>query len=206
MRLGVIFYVPALLLCLTSFAQAACTRPPGTEGEVVYNKDQKTMQYCNGSKWVGMAWDDTEDTVTGDLKVGGVINTPYARYNIFRYQSTQTSTNGWVHLKTNHPKNTNKMITLEFQGYDYGALKTIASQISYYAYTPISTVKPISVGTTGTHTLDTYYSADGYVVVSMQVNSYFLGFHLNQYKTNPASDLDIAITATAFTAASTGAF
>ena len=47
-------------------APPACNA--GSEGTIVYNKDQKLVQFCNGSSWIGMVATigNTGDTL-GDL-------------------------------------------------------------------------------------------------------------------------------------------
>ena len=35
-------------------AFAACTSPPGTEGDQFYNTTYHTMQFCNGTNWMNM--------------------------------------------------------------------------------------------------------------------------------------------------------
>ena len=45
----------ALLLVLApGAAWAACSSPSGLEGEMLYNHDFLTMQYCNGTVWVSI--------------------------------------------------------------------------------------------------------------------------------------------------------
>lgn len=34
--------------------QAQCTAPPAEAGVLLFNKDHKVMQYCNGEVWVGL--------------------------------------------------------------------------------------------------------------------------------------------------------
>ena len=47
----------AALFVATSprLAIAACAIPTGEAGEMVYNGDYATMQYCDGTNWVSMA-------------------------------------------------------------------------------------------------------------------------------------------------------
>lgn len=33
----------------------ACTNPVGDQGEVIFNRDSRTLQYCNGGTWISMA-------------------------------------------------------------------------------------------------------------------------------------------------------
>ncbi|MBJ7532953.1 hypothetical protein JDN40_02335, partial [Rhodomicrobium vannielii ATCC 17100] len=47
-----------LALALTMVAGnafAACSGPSGTAGDVAYNGDYATMQFCNGTSWISMA-------------------------------------------------------------------------------------------------------------------------------------------------------
>ena len=43
-----------LLFILTGASHAACVNPPGEKGYQIYNSTHDVMQYCNGSKWIGM--------------------------------------------------------------------------------------------------------------------------------------------------------
>lgn len=46
----------ALFLSTLSVAQAyaACTSPAGVEGEIIYNRQWKVMQFCDNEHWIGM--------------------------------------------------------------------------------------------------------------------------------------------------------
>lgn len=47
----------ALITILASTqAHAVCTRPDGVEGEIVYIKNTKLVQYCDGASWIGVGW------------------------------------------------------------------------------------------------------------------------------------------------------
>lgn len=37
-------------------AWAACATPVGVEGEIIYNREWKVLQFCDGADWVGMGW------------------------------------------------------------------------------------------------------------------------------------------------------
>lgn len=73
-----LFLFCVLAIILGNPAQAA---PPvcnaGSEGTIVYNKDQKLVQFCNGSAWIGMVAQigGTGDTL-GDLTTCGVGEVP----------------------------------------------------------------------------------------------------------------------------------
>lgn len=55
----------ALLFLLASErANAACTLPGGSEGEVLYNADYATMQFCDGTSWISMA---ASGSITAEL-------------------------------------------------------------------------------------------------------------------------------------------
>jgi hypothetical protein len=49
--------IAAAAFCLIGAAQAfaACTNPAATAGQVGYNSDYATMQFCNGTAWISMA-------------------------------------------------------------------------------------------------------------------------------------------------------
>lgn len=108
-------FVWVLLLCMwTGQAWAVCTRPDGVEGELVYNADQKLLQYCDGARWIGVGWKGTpvlaaggvgqlqfgggNDYLDGDarliwdkddglLTVGGVVHFAHNIYNDLRISS-----------------------------------------------------------------------------------------------------------------------
>lgn len=42
------------LILLSPSAYAACTSPGGVEGEIIFNRQHKVLQYCNGDIWIGM--------------------------------------------------------------------------------------------------------------------------------------------------------
>lgn len=48
-----------LAACLLAFfvtdARADCLNPPAVEGTMIYNVDEKVMQFCNGDDWKPMA-------------------------------------------------------------------------------------------------------------------------------------------------------
>lgn len=53
-------FAAATLLGLALFtaapaALAACVSPVGAEGDMIYNADNKVMQYCDNTNWIGMA-------------------------------------------------------------------------------------------------------------------------------------------------------
>lgn len=47
-----------------------CTNPAKSEGFIIYNKDHKVAQFCNGTDWIGMAG-GTTSIMTGDTMVTG---------------------------------------------------------------------------------------------------------------------------------------
>lgn len=41
----------SMAFMVNATAALACTSPAGTEGEVIYNSTEKTLQYCDGTTW-----------------------------------------------------------------------------------------------------------------------------------------------------------
>ncbi|MEQ1717571.1 MAG: tail fiber domain-containing protein [Hyphomicrobium sp.] len=60
-----------LLMTTASNSYAACTNPAAVEGEQVYNADYATMQFCDGTNWIGMAASGSA-TAELDPKVGAL--------------------------------------------------------------------------------------------------------------------------------------
>lgn len=70
----------AALLTLTSWQMAeACSNPTGLEGEVIYNTDYATMQFCDGSNWISMAASGTIPEL--DPKVGALTSNNFCTSN-----------------------------------------------------------------------------------------------------------------------------
>jgi hypothetical protein len=59
-----------LLATISNRAFADCTNPAKSEGFIIYNKDHKVAQFCNGTDWIGMAG-GTTSIMTGDTMVEG---------------------------------------------------------------------------------------------------------------------------------------
>ena len=50
---GLFFLLATLYsLFVTSSAYAACSSPAGTAGKIIYNADQKVVQYCDNTNWI----------------------------------------------------------------------------------------------------------------------------------------------------------
>ncbi|OYW55463.1 MAG: hypothetical protein B7Y80_14340 [Hyphomicrobium sp. 32-62-53] len=51
-------FLTLLVVCLSALSTFALAAPPvcnaGSEGTIVYNKDNKLVQFCDGSAWIGM--------------------------------------------------------------------------------------------------------------------------------------------------------
>ena len=47
--------LPVLLLLLPNAARADCVNPAGVEPDIIYNRDHKTYQFCDGTDWQSMA-------------------------------------------------------------------------------------------------------------------------------------------------------
>ena len=50
-----LLFTSLILLASPLAVFAACTSPPGSAGDQMYNTDYATMQFCNGTSWVSMA-------------------------------------------------------------------------------------------------------------------------------------------------------
>lgn len=48
-------YCGLLTVMLISAAQAACTSPAGNAGDLIFNDNHNTLQYCNGTQWIAIA-------------------------------------------------------------------------------------------------------------------------------------------------------
>lgn len=49
------FFIFCLVLLTSAHtAFAACNNPEGVEGEIIFNRAHKVMQFCDGDKWRGM--------------------------------------------------------------------------------------------------------------------------------------------------------
>ena len=53
-RLLFYFLVTGFLVTMSFAAEAACTNPAGSEGDLVYNDDEKILQYCDNTNWIGL--------------------------------------------------------------------------------------------------------------------------------------------------------
>jgi hypothetical protein len=79
------FRVSVIALCAALVVpgadlRAACTSPAGTEGEQVYNTDYATMQFCDGTNWIGMAASGSA-TAELDPKVGALTSNNFCKSN-----------------------------------------------------------------------------------------------------------------------------
>lgn len=50
----VLFALVLSSISASQAAYAACTTPEGVEGEIIYNRDWKVMQFCDSERWIGM--------------------------------------------------------------------------------------------------------------------------------------------------------
>lgn len=77
------FFARALFVVLaftSGVAHAACASPSGVEGEVLYNTDYATMQFCDGTNWISMA---ASGSITAELdpKVGTLTPSTFCKAN-----------------------------------------------------------------------------------------------------------------------------
>jgi hypothetical protein len=98
------------------------------------------------------------------------------------YQGKFTGS-GSVHLKTSIGWGANtQMYSFHFLGHEYGQSKPIDAMLCFYNYPPQST--PISIGTSGTHSISIYQSSDGYIVFRLALGSgYYTGFTISSRNT-----------------------
>ena len=68
------------LILVASAAHATCTSPVGMEGEVLYNTDYATMQFCDNTNWISMA---ASGSITAELdpKVGTLTPSTFCKAN-----------------------------------------------------------------------------------------------------------------------------
>lgn len=62
--------VLGIILGLSLFgaeAMAACSGPEGVEGQIIYNRKWKVMQFCDDTRWVGMGSSNTGVGVAGSV-------------------------------------------------------------------------------------------------------------------------------------------
>ncbi len=60
------FILLSLFIITPSIAYADCANPVHKEGTVIYNKDYKVAQFCNGTDWIGMAGGSSSDNGTSE--------------------------------------------------------------------------------------------------------------------------------------------
>ncbi|HEY8964176.1 MAG TPA: tail fiber domain-containing protein [Alphaproteobacteria bacterium] len=72
-----IFFLFLFVLAMPNIAYAACAGPAGVKGEFVYNDDYNTLQFCDGTNWIGMTGSGggggagVTDGDKGDITVSG---------------------------------------------------------------------------------------------------------------------------------------
>jgi len=71
--------------CTIPTLAAACTAPPGAEGDITYNTTHKMMQFCNGTQWVAMAGPSSDGGGSGGAEacvIGDAIGSGYCAGSI----------------------------------------------------------------------------------------------------------------------------
>lgn len=110
----------------------------------------------------------------------------FYQMGIFRFYTRDSVANTKWHFKTNYGMN-NHMVMFEIKGYEYGASKVIDAKHACYPYTAVNDVTNKS-GQTGTHPMNSYRSADGFLCFSIDLTStYFVGGIINVFEANPAA-------------------
>ncbi len=118
----------------------------------------------------------------------------YPGYNTSQLNLYYTVTYGggnYYHYKTNIPKGSSWMGMVEFVGNSYGnGSVPIRSAICFYAYSATQTLINVglSTGYSGGMTAETVYqSSDNYAVLVVSTSSYYSGWVLNAYQSNPTT-------------------
>ncbi|MFC1747166.1 hypothetical protein ACFL2V_00010 [Pseudomonadota bacterium] len=93
-----------------------------------------------------------------------------------------------IHIKTNIKRQGDIMYRLLVEGYNYGTVAAINSDVVGYTW---SGTTEIHNGQTNNYSrgigISQYMSSDGYVVVKLSANShYYIGFSISVWLTNPA--------------------
>lgn len=98
---------------------------------------------------------------------------------------------GYLHLKTNIPKNSNRMFMIEAVGYNYGQGQNIRCAHCGYPYSGSGTIISSQSSTLypGMTADGLYYSSDDYVVLRYNTSStYYWGCTWNAYSANPSAN------------------
>lgn len=82
-----------LIVCsaLAPAAYAACASPVGAAGEIIYNTDHNTVQFCDGSNWMSMSGTVASES---DPQVGAVTNNQWCRGNGTSVECDQAAPSG----------------------------------------------------------------------------------------------------------------
>ena len=87
---GLLFIFLAVPVFWTAIAEAACTSPPGNEGDLAYNSTYHVAQFCNGTNWVSTG---TSCTVTPDPYIGTLTNSDFCTASSGLIQCTTAQVN-----------------------------------------------------------------------------------------------------------------
>ena len=104
--------------------------------------------------------------------------------------NTSSNTAIPVHIKTNIPIKSNTMYRILVEGYNYGASTVINSDVVGYTYQLWACMGNASVNNyAGGVSISQYCSADGFVVVRLDVTSnYYMGFSTSAWFMNPTGN------------------
>ena len=127
------------------------------------------------------------------------------------YYTVTYSGGSYYHYKTNIPTNSSFMGMIEFVGNNYGSgTIPIRSAACFYCYSAVNDVINIGLSncySEGMFAERVYKSSDGYAVICVSVNSYFSGWVLNAYTSNPTTPgFDVQILSVAQTSSTASAF
>jgi hypothetical protein len=142
-----------------------------------------TASYFMSKVGIGTTTPSERLQVNGNISADALyLANANARLHFYTYQLGPAYS--YAHLKTDAPwENHTQMYSVAITGHEYGASKPINAQVVWYSYQPVAGV--VSVGSSGSHTIELYRSTDGYVVIRVNLPSgYYTGFTMSQYTTN----------------------
>jgi hypothetical protein len=142
-----------------------------------------TPSYFMSKVGINTTSPDEQLHVNGHIKADtAYLANGNARLHFYTYQIGTAYP--YAHLKTSIPwENHVQMYSVGITGHEYGSSKPIDAQVVWYSYSPSNGV--VSIGSSGTHTIELYRSTDGYIVIRVNLPSgYYTAFTVSQYMTN----------------------
>lgn len=149
-------------------------------------------------------------TPAGTYTANSQATTKLNLYHMVSYTSSAGGSD-FFHFKTNIPTNSGFMGMIEFVGANYGdGMLPIRSAVGFYCYGATNSVINVAIEAGypyGMQPFRVYKSSDSYAVICVNVNSYFTGYVLNSYTSNPTTPgFDVQILAVAQTTNDTAVY